>query len=219
MPILYGSALSTFTRKARIALGEKKISYELKFIGMGRHSAPLVALNPLGRVPVYHDGEIVIPDSSVIVAYLERTVPEPPLYPATPADFARALFLEEYADTRLREASGPYFFQRVVRRILQKQPPDERALEGVSAVRDECYGFLEKQRGERPDEEFLAGSAFSVADLAVAAQLATLEQAGEAPDPDTWPRLAAWFEAQKRRPVLSGLLREEGALLAAGKLG
>jgi len=58
----------------------------------------------------------------VICAYLERSRPETPLYPAEPRDFARALWFEEWADTKLAETTGAVFFQ---------QPPDEDSVRAV----------------------------------------------------------------------------------------
>ena len=40
-------------------------------------------------------------DSTAIVAALEERWPDPPLYPADPADRARALALEDFFDERL----------------------------------------------------------------------------------------------------------------------
>lgn len=107
MLVLYGINLSTFTRKVRLALAEKGLDYRFETAAMG--SPKVRSLHPLGKIPVLEDEKTVIPDSSVIIAYLERTHPERPLYPADARSFARALWLEEYADTRLREATLPFF--------------------------------------------------------------------------------------------------------------
>jgi glutathione S-transferase len=57
--------------------------------------------SPLGKIPCFQDGDYTLPDSSCIIAYLERTNPRPALYPEDPKEYGRALFLEEYADSRL----------------------------------------------------------------------------------------------------------------------
>src|SRR5258705_12827916 len=66
----------------------------------------LLAMHPMGKIPILRDGDVVVPDSSVICAYLERVQPAPALYPQDAAEFAAALFLEEYADTRMSEIIG-----------------------------------------------------------------------------------------------------------------
>ena len=48
-------------------------------------------MHPMGKVPILKDGDLIVPDSSVICAYLERSRPGRPMYPAGAADYARAL--------------------------------------------------------------------------------------------------------------------------------
>ena len=108
-------------------------------------SPKVKALHPLGKIPVIEDEGIAVPDSSVIIAYLERAYPERPLYPAGAADLARALWLEEYADTRLREATLPFFSEHVVKPLFQGKPADEAALAAAIAPRDEAFDYLEKR--------------------------------------------------------------------------
>ena len=69
----------------------------------------LKKLNPAGKVPVLeHDGERVC-DSSDIVAYLERTFPEPAVLPSDPRERAEAHVLDDWAGTSL------YFFEMYLR--------------------------------------------------------------------------------------------------------
>jgi glutathione S-transferase len=64
----------------------------------------------------------------VICAYLERANPSPALYQGDPQHYARALWFEEFADTRLSETVGRAFFQRVISLMLFKHDPDEVAV-------------------------------------------------------------------------------------------
>ena len=220
MSVLYGIPLSTFTRKIRLALGEKGIAYELRPVVMGRQSAELKALHPLGKVPVYEAGGIVIPDSSVIIAWLERVHPSPALYPADAGDYAQALFLEEYADTRLREGIAPVFYERTLKRLYQKQPPDEAVLAKAWPILEECADYFEACLGQssRGDGPYIVGDRLSVADIAIGAQYATLRQGLAEVVAGRWPKLARWLDSLWRRPVFAALLEEEGALLAQGRM-
>src|SRR5262245_9129477 len=96
---LYGALLSPFVRKVKIMLEEKGIAHECENLIPLPKTPELLAMNPVGKIPILVDGELTIPDSSVICAYLEKTHPAPAVYPSDPAEYARALFLEEYADT------------------------------------------------------------------------------------------------------------------------
>jgi glutathione S-transferase len=212
MLTLCGINLSTFTRKVRLALAERDIPYVLQQAAMG--SPRVRALNPLGCIPVLVDGDVVVPDSSVIIAYVERAYPGAPLYPAGAAALARALWLEEYADTRLREATVPYFAERVVKPVFQGKPGDPEALARVEPLRDEAFGYLE---GELAGDGFIPGEAITVADIAVGAQLITYVQAEGGIDAARWPRLAAWLDRQLRRPAWAGIVAEETQSLEAAR--
>ena len=212
MLTLYGINLSTFTRKVRLALLEKGLEHRFEMAPMG--SPKVKALHPLGKIPVLTDGDVVVPDSSVIIAYLERAYPAVPLYPSAAADLARALWLEEYADTRLREVTLPFFSERVVKPVFQGKPGDDAALAAAAAPRDEAFGYLERELGGRP---FAVGEAFTVADLAIGAQLVTYIQGAGPLDPGRWPGLAAWLRKLLDRPHFAAVLAEETAALSAAR--
>lgn len=212
MVTLYGINLSTFTRKVRLALLEKGIPHRLEAAPMG--SPKVKALHPLGKIPVIEDDGIAVPDSSVIIAYLERAYPERPLYPAGAADLARALWLEEYADTRLREATLPFFSEHVVKPLFQGKPADDAALAAAIAPRDEAFGYLEKQL---TGSSFAIGESLTVADVAIGAQLSTYCQGAGSLDPGRWPGLAGYLANLQARPHWSAVHREEAAALEAAR--
>jgi glutathione S-transferase len=212
MLTLYGVNLSTFTRKVRLALLEKGIPHKLEVAPMG--SPKVRALHPLGKIPVIEDQGIAIPDSSVIIAYLERAYPDRPLYPAGAADLARALWLEEYADTRLREATLTYFSEQVVKPLFQGKPADESALAAAAGPRDEAFGYLER---ELPGSGFAVAGLLTVADVAIGAQLITYCQGAGTIDPGRWPGLARYLAALQARPHWAGVSTEEEAALAAAR--
>ncbi len=211
MIVLYGINLSTFTRKVRLALAEKGMEYRIEVARMG--SLRVRALHPLGKIPVLEDGGVVVPDSSVIIAYLERISPQRPLYPGDAPSLARALWLEEYADTRLREATVPYFSERVVKPLFLRKPADEEALTRAGAIRDECCDYLEREIAGG----FAVGETLTVADIAIGAQFVTYQQGGGAIDAARWPKLARYVGALRQRAVWAAMLAEEDAALAAAR--
>lgn len=64
----------------RLALAEKEVAYETVEIDLGSRPGWLYELNPAGKVPVLDDG-FNLPESSVIMEYLEERYPEPALLP------------------------------------------------------------------------------------------------------------------------------------------
>lgn len=211
MPIVHGGVPSPFVKKVLAFLAEKGVAYELRPIAPFPKTPELLALNPLGRIPIYQDGDFALPDSSAICAYLERTHAQPALYPADPKAYGRALFLEEYADTQLSGAVGPgVFFQRVIKPNFFKQEPDEAAVAKTLAEQiPPIFEYLERQVSSGA-----LGGAVGIAEIATCAQLANFRLAGEKVDAARWPKLAAFAERTLARPSFAKLL-EGGAFPAA----
>jgi glutathione S-transferase len=195
-----------------VALAEKGIPYEqipVVPIGLG---PDFLRISPLGKIPVLQDGDYTLPDSSCIQAYLERVQPEPSLYPRDPKQYGRALFLEEYADTRLVETLAPVFFERFVKARLMNQKPDEaRCREQIDQKAPPVFDWLETQV---PSGDGIVGERFSVADIALASPFVNFAHVGERVDAGRWPKLAAYLERVWSRPswkaVIEGERKEYG---------
>jgi len=195
---LYGANPSPFFRKARVVLEEKGIPYETEPLVPIPKTPELLALHPMGKIPILRDGDTVVPDSSVICAYLERKFPAPALYPEAPADLAKALFLEEYADTRMGETLGGVFFERVVKPNVFRQPSDESRVEAL--LEDAVPPVLDYLESQLPDERDSALARFGIADAALGAHLGSLSYAGVEIDARRWPRTARYYRALRARP-------------------
>ncbi len=212
MPIIHGASASPFVRKARVAFAEKGVAYELNPIMPFGPNPEYMKKSPLGKIPCLEDGDFVLPDSSCIVAYLERANPNPPLYPSDPKEYGRALWYEEYADTRLVENLGAVFFERVVKSMLQQETDHERVKQVLGEGVPPVFDYLE---GEIGDREVLVGTHFSVADIAICSPFVNFMHAGESVDASRWPRLAAYVERTHARPSFKALIEEEKAQFAA----
>ena len=214
MPVvIHGVSPSPFVRKVRVAMIEKGLAYELEPVMPGNVPDSFRKISPLAKVPVYQDGDFWLPDSSVIVAFLEREHPEPPLFPRDSRELGRALWLEEYADTKLVEVLGPVFSQRFIQRVLFKQECDEELVaEQMQVMVPPVFDYLES---EAPEEGWIVGGAFSVADVALGTGFVHLRHGGESVDPGRWPRLAAYAERVLARDSFANLIAEEEAAFPA----
>jgi len=83
---IYDAARCPFCARVRIALAEKGVEHELFAIDLSDRPAWLYGKNPLGKVPVLEEDAFVLPESEVIMEYLEERYPEPALLPADPAE-------------------------------------------------------------------------------------------------------------------------------------
>ena len=96
---LIDAARCPYCARVRIALAEKGIDHEVVAVDLSNRPQWVIDLNPpSGRVPVLDDG-FVLPESEVIMAYLEERYPERPLLPADLGERARArLFVHRFDD-------------------------------------------------------------------------------------------------------------------------
>jgi glutathione S-transferase len=86
---LYDADRCPYCARVRIALAEKDVEYETVTIDLRDRPDWLYEKNLLGKVPVLEEDAFVLPESDVIMEYLEERYPEPALLPVGPA--ARAL--------------------------------------------------------------------------------------------------------------------------------
>jgi glutathione S-transferase len=99
-----------YCARVRIALAEKGLEAERVEVDLANRPQWLLELNPpAGRVPVLDDG-FTLPESEVILAYLEERYPERPLLPADLGDRARARLLVHRFDDLLGD--DYYAFRR-----------------------------------------------------------------------------------------------------------
>ncbi len=97
---LIDAARCPYCARVRIALAEKEIAYETVEIDLADRPPWVYELNASGRVPILDDA-FVLPESEVIMAYLEERHPEPALLPPRAEDRARARLLVHRFDELL----------------------------------------------------------------------------------------------------------------------
>ncbi len=157
---LYSGPLSMFGAKAEIALHEKGIAFELVMVPFDMETLytpkhpEVLRLNPKRQVPVLIDGGLEIFDSTQIFEYLEQRFPSPPLWPAAPADRARARLMELQSD----EVFFPHVIRLMGLRGARKLPAWSEAREGIER-------FYEAMETRLAVQAYLAGP-YSYADIA-----------------------------------------------------
>lgn len=221
-----GSYISPYVRKVLVCLSLKGIEYRIDPIIPYFGDETFSRVSPLRRIPVLIDDVVTLADSTVICEYLEERYLTPRLLPATPAERARARWLEEYADTRMGEVFiWRLFNQRVIDRYVWRQDPDESVLRrALDEDIPEILDFLER---EVPGAAYLFGS-IGTADISLASFFRNAEFAGFSLDARRWPRttgfvrhvlghpafrqLQPFEELQVRTPIPA----QRAALAAAG---
>ena len=206
---IWGASASPFVRKVRVFLAEKNIPYEREDLIPFNVSAEYKKISPLGKIPALQHGDRTLSDSSVICAYLERTHPEPALYPKDPYEFARALWFEEYGDTALVNVIGAkIFFPKFIGPRFFNRPTDEAAVQKtIDEELPPLFDYLEGQIATPA----IAGGAFSIGDIGIGTQFVQLRHAGVGLDVKRWPKLTRYVAAVHERPSFKALIAEERA--------
>lgn len=210
---IYGVPISVHTRKVIVAANEKDLPFENEPVIPFNPPPGWHMLSPTGKIPVARHGELVLRDSSVICAYLERVHPQPALYPAEPAEYAHALWYEEYADgTVFREVLHGLFFQSIIRPQILKEKTDRTAIDAIlEGVLPKVFGYLEDALAART----LDGARFGIADIAIASNLINFHYLGYRVDRQRYARLAASFDGWLERPSIRKALAAEQPFAAA----
>jgi glutathione S-transferase len=187
---LYDADRCPYCARVRIVLAEKGLDYETVVVDLDDRPAWIYEKNPLGRVPVLEEDAFVLPESAVINEYLEERYPEPPLWPADPAERAAGRLLVE----RFDDLSRPYYALR----------------RGDDEARGRLGAELAKLDGLLEGAPFLTGREFGIADAAYLPWILRAETMLGV-DLDPYPALAEWVDRTGERPSVTA----ETALLAA----
>jgi glutathione S-transferase len=135
MITLYDADRCPYCARVRIVLAEKGVEYEDVQIDLGNRPDWIYEKNPLGKVPVLEEDTFVLPESEMIMEYLEERYPEPALLPADAAERALVRLQVYRFDTNLGDSY--YAFRR----------GDEGGAERLA----HCLSFFERNAGRWRD--------------------------------------------------------------------
>jgi len=179
---LYDADRCPYCARVRIALAEKGIEYETVEIDLDDRPAWIYEKNPLGRVPVLEEDTFVLAESVVIDEYLDDRYPDPPLWPADPADRALGRLLV----FRFDELSKPYYALR----------------RGEDGARERLDAALTTLDAVLRGQEFLSGREFGLADIAYAPWILRARDRMEV-DVARFPALDEWVGRLEQRPSIA----------------
>jgi RNA polymerase-associated protein len=179
---LYDADRCPYCARVRIALAEKGVEHETIEIDLADRPAWIYAKNETGRVPVLEEDAWLLPESSVILEYLDERYPEPPLLPADPADRALArVWIFRHDDF-----TRPYYaFRR-----------------GEDGARERFEEQLQKLDGALAAQPWLTGREYGLADIAYVPWVLRARDVLGFPL-DGYEALRAWLERLEQRPAIA----------------
>jgi len=230
-PLLWHIAVSHYSEKARWALDYKEVPHRRRAVAVpGTHipASMWLTRGASQTFPVLEIDGRAIGDSTEIIAVLEGTFPEPPLYPAEPVQRRRALELEDFFDEELGAHLRLLAFHELgkdperFKAVIERTAPGPLTRIGGGAVayartytglrfgvRDEeaaalarvkVVAALDRLEAELGGSEYLVGDSFTVADLTAAALFfpLVLPEGGPLPATETPPAGIEGFRAPLR---------------------
>lgn len=206
---LYYHPFSSFCQKVLVALYERQVPFEGVVVNLGdpQQKAELERLWPMGKFPVLRDSArgVAVPESSVIVEYLDRAHPGPPLVPDDPGAALKARQWDRFFDHYVEHP-----LQKVVGDALRPEGAgDPHGVAEARALLDRAYDLLEDSLGE--EGNWVAGEAFTLADCGAGP---ALFYAGMVEPFDGRPRLEAYYRRLRSRPSFNRAVDEARAFRA-----
>jgi glutathione S-transferase len=182
MLTLYDAARCPYCARVRIVLADKDVEFETVEIDLSDRPEWLYEKNATGRVPVLEEDGWVLPESAVIMEFLDERYPEPPLLPADPADRA----LARVSIFRHSDFTTPYYALR-------------RGEDGAEAAFARQLAGVDAELQLQP---WLGGREYGLADIAyIPWILRARDTLGVALEP--YAALTGWVERLLARPAVA----------------
>lgn len=206
---LYSDDQSPFCAPVRAVIYAKGLDLAIEPPPGGLKSEEYVRASLTGTIPclVLDDGS-PLPESAVIIDYLEDRFPEPPLLPKSPQARARVRLLRAFAQDVTAVIVGLFH-------DLQEGGGDEAKARARIRL-ERALGLLETTMAQ---DGFVAGPQFTLADCVLGPALQGVPVIGPLVCRPTLlqnhPRLAAYFGRVSQHPPIARVLGEVQAALAA----
>jgi GSH-dependent disulfide-bond oxidoreductase len=215
--------------KPILAAFEKGVEFESRYIdmlGFEQHAPEYLQVNPNGTIPaMVHDG-VLVPESTVMMEYIDATFAGPALRPSDPFERWRmrwwCRFFDQFVGPSISMFGWSFFVGPSVRQRdpdelkarIERIPLKERRIAWSKAI----YGSFSKEEMEESarrialgtqhleaalsERPWVAGSTYSMADIAGFNMLAGLPMMNPQVANDTaTPHLMEWLRKINERPA------------------
>jgi glutathione S-transferase len=201
---LYFHPLSSFSWKGLIPLYENATPFEPMMLSPDHpeNGAEFGKLWPVGQFPLLVDTarDHVIPESSIIIEYLDQHYPGPVRFIPEDPDLAR--------QTRLRDRFFDLHMQVHMQRIVTDnlRPKGQNDSYGVESAKKKLRVALDMVDQDLANKQWAMGDTFSMADIAALPALFYTNMLSDYGA--THKNAAAYLERLKARPAFARVLKE-----------
>jgi glutathione S-transferase len=201
---LYFHPLSSFCQKVLVALYENGTPFEPRVVDLSNATAAaqFKKIWPIGKFPVLRDDAMdrTVPESSIIIEYLDRHYPGGTRFLPADPDLAR--------QTRMRDRFFDLYLQVPMQKIVgdRLRPAGKNDPFGVEQAKAQLQTALGMVDRDMATSTWAMGDAFGMADCAAAPALyyANLVM----PFGSTHEHVAAYLDRLMRRPSFARAVKE-----------
>ena len=156
---LYGNDLSPYVARCRMAFLAKGLNTDLfEAPGGSVKSDAYSKMNPMQKMPTLEVDGWYLPESAVILEYIEDTNPKPALRPDDPKQRAQMRLVGRVAELYVITSFGPLFGQ------MRAPQRDQAVVDKALAETDKALNWLEAVIG---DKGYAVGNKLTLADCTV----------------------------------------------------
>jgi glutathione S-transferase len=198
---LHMHPLSSYCWKVLIALYETSTPFRsVQIDGVPKANASYARLWPIAKMPLLQDGASVVPETSIIIEYLQSRRPGPIALIPNDSNAAREVrlwdrFFDLYVHTSMQKF--------VSDRLRPDNARDPIGVDEARATLDTAYTMLDQRLSAYA---WAAGETFSMADCSAMPALFYADAVH--PYRRTYPALAAYLERLIGRPSVQRVIRE-----------
>jgi glutathione S-transferase len=193
MPTVHGMKASGNCYKVQLLLEQLGLDYrwvEVDSAAGETRTAAFLAMNPIGQVPLLEvEPGRYLPESNAILCYLAEGTPLWPVDRWSRAQALRWMFFEQYSHEPCVAVA------RFIARWLPADHPRRAELPRLVERGRQALSVMERRLSESP---FMAGEAYSVADIALFAYTHCAPDGGIALD--DYPAIRAWLDRVRGQP-------------------
>lgn len=198
---LFYFPVSPYSHKVQLALALKGIECEQKKVlpFLPEERAAYRNMYPLGRIPVLKDGERFIPESSIIVEYLDGLDRGIRLIPSDPEQAREVRLKDRLVDNYLSGSAIALFFQGFKSESVRDIGLMDRCRHEIVA----SYKVVEKELSGKDEASlYFHGEQISMADLSL---IAALRICYSTIPFDSYPAISGYYEKHAQMPEFKAL--------------
>jgi glutathione S-transferase len=199
-----------FSRKLRILLEEKNISFSLVLFDEWKKKSQALAHNSRARTPIFFDKDnyLFICEVSNIVEYIEEKWCKNSLLGEDLTQRVEVRRLQSWFDNKLYDDVTKHILQQRYYSIFGNQKEKIPSTQVISNATHNLSIHLRYISSLLENSNYIAGRKFSIADISAAAHISTLDYFGDI----KWKNFEAvqsWYSLIKSKKSFSSILKDK----------